>query len=898
MRTFSAAAFLLLCAAGTTVLDASAQSRLGTAPAKRVAPSFKAGTLPSAARGGGGYCTAGAEGSVDFGLDERIVNVSFANINNASADEAPVLPAYTYYASPVGNVTIGQTYTLDVDVNTTTLTTGWSETQVLAWIDFNADFDFDDAGEQVMVSVIDALDIYSASVTIPSGAAVGVTRMRVRMHDTHDGSQYINVFNDTPCGVASYGEVEDYTINITGGGSGSSNDDCADVSPVSLNVNGTVVFTGDNSTAVPGGDGVLDVGGDTTTVWHIFTTTECSNVTLSYCGTAVAPAVSWAYLFTSCPADNNFIAFSDYSFTACGDDNLTLYFYDLPAGTYYVPVRGEPATAGPYTVTLEAAPCATSGAYCTASATNTNATLEKISNVTVSDINNSSTSAVGYEDFTGVTGNMSAGQSYPVTVTLANGWDTDEVRIWIDFDQSDSFESGELVFVSDIGPGPYTGTISVPGGAAVGTTRMRVRLHDTYDLNIDYTNVPNPDPCGTSTFGQVEDYTINISGGGPTPTNDLCGNVNAVSLSVGNTITFTGDNTNATSTGDFVPGSVFDPMDPTVWHSFTTTECSNVVVSYCNTDPAFGNIWIFLSPSCPAGDNYVLGAAEFTSCPDNGTVSYFNLPAGTWYLPVLMDPAAAVGPYSIDVTATACASPGNYCEASAVSLSFEKISNVTFADINNNSTSAAGFEDFTSQTASVIGGVSYPISVTIAAGYDTDQVLAWIDWDHSSTFDGNELVLASTLGVGPHTGNVTVPLTAVAGPTRMRVRLHDTYDLGVDYFNTPNATPCDTSTFGQVEDYTVDMIGIITGVNTLSNGAWSVFPNPNNGDFVVRYAGRDGRATIEVLDMTGRTVHVEQRAVAAGSTVQLSLAGRIAKGTYALRITTAEGSEERRIVVQ
>ena len=57
------------------------------------------------------------------------------------------------------------------------------------------------------------------------------------------------------------------------------------------------------------------------------------------------------------------------------------------------------------------------------------------------------------------------------------------------------------------------------------------------------------------------------------------------------------------------------------------------------------------------------------------------------------------------------------------------------------------------------------------------------------------------------------------------------------------------STYGQVEDYTVDMIGIITGVNEMTAGAWSVYPNPSNGDFEVRYAGRDGLATIEVLDM-------------------------------------------------
>lgn len=836
---------------------------------------------------GGGYCAASAEGSVDFGLDERIINVTFAGINNNSADAAPVFPAYTAYLAATANVNAGQSYSISVGVNSSAGGTSFSEDQALAWIDFNQDQDFDDVGEQVFVSVIDGVAAYTGTISIPANATLGVTRMRIRLHDTHDGSQYINVFNNTPCGVASYGEIEDYSVNISGGGGGS-NDDCANVTADALAIGGSVIFNGDNSTAVPGGDGALDVGGDTTTVWHAFTITDCANITLAYCGTATAPSNYWAALFEACPADNNYILYSDFSFTACGDDNLTLYFNDVPAGTYYVPVRGEPATSGPYVVTVSAEACASAGPYCDAGAVSTQ--FEKISNVTTAGINNNSTSSAGYEDFTaGTPGSMTAGGSFPVSVTIAGGYDTDEVRIWIDFDQSDSFEAGELVFTSALGVGPHAGTINVPGGATVGATRMRVRLHDTYDLGVDYFNTPNPTPCDTSTFGQVEDYTINISGGGNAPANDECtGSVNQA-LAIGGSVVFNGDNTGATDTEAL--------GIPSVWESFTTTECANITLSYCGTTPAFENAFLNLFIGCPFTGFIPSTSFETTSCGDNNvTIQYANVPAGTYYYAVLTEPGA-VGPYTITVSAAACAPPDEYCTAGAVSVQFEKISNVTFADINNTSAGNAGYEDFTAQTASVVGGVSYPISVTIAGGYATDQVLAWIDWDHSSTFEAGEQVFVSAIGVGPHTGNVAVPLTATAGPTRMRVRLHDTYDLGVDYFNTPNPTPCDTSTFGQVEDYTVDMIGIITGVNALNTGNWSVFPNPSNGDFVVRYAGRDGRATIEVLDMTGRAVHAEQRAVAAGSNLQLSLAGKLAAGTYALRITTADGSEERRIVV-
>jgi hypothetical protein len=168
----------------------------------------------------GGYCSAGADGT-GLGLDERIVNVTFANINNNSPNVTPTAPAYSDFTSIIGNVSTGQTYPIAVDVNRTGSNLSWAVNQVLVWIDFNQDFDFNDPGEQVFVSPIAAVDIYTGNVTIPVSASLGNTRMRIRLHDTHDGSQYTNNFNNTPCGLASYGEVEDYTLNIDiGSGAG------------------------------------------------------------------------------------------------------------------------------------------------------------------------------------------------------------------------------------------------------------------------------------------------------------------------------------------------------------------------------------------------------------------------------------------------------------------------------------------------------------------------------------------------------------------------------------------------------------------------------------------------------------------------------------------------------
>ena len=73
------------------------------------------------------------------------------------------------------------------------------------WVDWNNDFDFDDADEKVYESgayITGATDDF----TVPGTVSAGSYRMRIR-------ADYFDTDPD-PCGAISYGEVEDYTITI------------------------------------------------------------------------------------------------------------------------------------------------------------------------------------------------------------------------------------------------------------------------------------------------------------------------------------------------------------------------------------------------------------------------------------------------------------------------------------------------------------------------------------------------------------------------------------------------------------------------------------------------------------------------------------------------------------
>lgn len=141
----------------------------------------------------------------------------------------------------------------------------------------------------------------------------------------------------------------------------------------------------------------------------------------------------------------------------------------------------------------------------------------------------------------------------------------------------------------------------------------------------------------------------------PAPPNDNCADITAEALNVGTPLVFTGTNEGATVTNDYAPGSLLDGQGPSVYHAFTTSECTSVVISYCGTSPAFGNVWIVIGTECPVNELIFNSSWDTSTCPDgNVTIYYDSLAAGTYYLPVLLDPAnSAEGPYTITVTATA-----------------------------------------------------------------------------------------------------------------------------------------------------------------------------------------------------------------------------------------------------
>ncbi|MFN3021513.1 reprolysin-like metallopeptidase [Chryseobacterium sp. TY3] len=211
-----------------------------------------------------------------------------------------------------------------------------------------------------------------------------------------------------------------------------------------------------------------------------------------------------------------------------------------------------------------------------------------------------------------------------------------------------------------------------------------------------------------------------------------------------------------------------------------------------------------------------------------------------------------------------------YCTATAGNATYESISNVTFADINKTSTATVGYEDFTSVVGNVTKGTSYDFTAKYTGtSFSSDQVIVWIDYNKDGDFDdAGEQVLITPKKTSPWTGSITIPATAASGTTRMRVRLHDT-SYGA------NTTPCGSSNYGQVEDYTLNIGTLaVSDVNSTKNGL-QVYPNPASD--VITINNIAAKSTYQIFNMAGQVV-------ANGATDGKVQVSKLDKGVYIITV--------------
>ncbi len=147
------------------------------------------------------------------------------------------------------------------------------------------------------------------------------------------------------------------------------------------------------------------------------------------------------------------------------------------------------------------------------------ANVEPITLVNFAGINNPSPANLGvgpHQNFTAITGNVTAGQTYPITIKgNTDGLFTNAISVFIDWnknnvftDQGETFHLGTIFNSTGTDTVALTSNIVIPPYVTSGTTRMRVmKIYNNENLKF----LPNPCNSNLAEFGQVEDYSLVVT---------------------------------------------------------------------------------------------------------------------------------------------------------------------------------------------------------------------------------------------------------------------------------------------------------------------------------------------------------------------------------------------------
>jgi len=383
--------------------------------------------------------------------DTRITNVTLNTLDVSSPSSCAVYTDYTHFST---DLIAGESYNISVTHGTCG---GFYSAGITVYIDFYQNGTFTQNDEVFRFGPTTGLGPVSGIITVPSDAVPGSTRMRVIISEDDF---------EPPCGNYDWGETQDYTVNIIG------SSPCIDPPiPGSAVSSHTEVCIGESFQLSLSGH---SIGSGQTYQWQ-----------------ASADGIDWTNIpdATNSILNTTQIEESWYrAIVSCGSSEISeaVHIGMLPL--------------------LEC--------YCSSTALVNDDT--RITNVTLNTLDVSSPSSCAvYTDYTHFSTDLTAGESYNISVThgTCGGFFRAYLTVYIDFYQNGTFTQNDEVF--RFGPtnslGPISGTISIPSDAVSGPTWMRIILsEDLFES-----------PCGTYTYGETQDFTVNIER--PTNVSDQMG---------------------------------------------------------------------------------------------------------------------------------------------------------------------------------------------------------------------------------------------------------------------------------------------------------------------------------------------------------------------------------------
>ena len=441
----------------------------------------------------------------------------------------------------------------------------------------------------------------------------------------------------------------------------------------------------------------------------------------------------------------------------------------------------------------------------------------------------------------------------------------------------------------------------------------------TYWKNPSCTPTSTNDYCGVHTNSGVLNYWFYLLSVGGTGTNDIGNafNVTGISITKAEKIAYRTETVYLSANSTFAnarTGAIQAATDlygagsPEVIATTNAWYAVGVGAAYSG-----GTTTDTTAPTTPSnlaasGTTSTSTTLSWTAATDNVGVTGYNVYNGTTLVTTVTGTSATVSgltastTYSFTVKAkdaagnvsaasnavsvTTTASGGTtptYCASKGTSQTDEWIDYVALNGMTNTTAANAGYGNFTAKIAPLPYGSN---TITFSTGFRatayTEYWAIWIDYNKNGTFESTEKVVSgSSSSSGNLTGTFTVPTTALAGQTRMRVQMK--------YGAAPTA--CETFSYGEVEDYTVNIgATAIAASNTglageriadeANNYEMQIFPNPTES--VLNVQMLDNRSvTYKVYNLMGQTLK-------AGKLDQEINVADLSSGMYVLEVNDGQ----------
>jgi Metallo-peptidase family M12/GEVED domain/Secretion system C-terminal sorting domain/Fibronectin type III domain len=467
-----------------------------------------------------------------------------------------------------------------------------------------------------------------------------------------------------------------------------------------------------------------------------------------------------------------FILSSCNEYTVLGYGNSVATATALPAGTYWIIVEGYNGVSGTFDLTVDCDGCASYG----------QTTLEWMASAQIGNINNVSGNNDGYGNYDYLT--LNTGIQDSVSISLMPGYASstynENFRIYIDYNKDgDYYDNNEMVFEGSGNNTAVTGAFQIPindadGNSSAGNTTMRVVMK--------YGSAGQP--CGMNSFGETEDYSVNIAGTCPTNPNSAYEwiesfQVGTQAFSTGNNDGFyvhpTAVNVIAGLATDytFTPGYSSSNWSE-YWKWYADWNSNGFFESEILTTPKLAGAQtgqMTISPSYPWGGSYR------TRLVMSYSMSYDPCKEG-----------------HLGETEEIMM---NLCSRYEGATGFEFIDSVRFATIGHQSGNNSGYTNSYKTFSSVKGGT---VAFFGKPGY-TGSTYAenwgvWVDWNLDGAFVATEKVITKA-GSGNVTSSFVVPFTTAVGnyPVRVIMNYGSAYTNGCAY----------SYYSGEMEEYTLEV---------------------------------------------------------------------------------------------